>query len=335
MQTDELAFSLPAELIAQHAAEPRDSARLLVCDRAGGELRHRVFRDLPSELRDDDLLVVNRTRVRPVRIRARRESGGQAELLLLEPRAAGLWLALARPYRRLREGETVTAGELRLTVRERLGEGRVLLLPEAPRPLDEMLDSVGEMPLPPYITEPLAEPERYQTVYARDPGSAAAATAGLHFTPELWEQIGRRHQVAPVTLDVGLDTFRPLTAAIVEQHEIHSERYSVPESSAQLIEAALAERRRIVAVGTTSVRVLETVFGRPRAPLEGRSRLLITPGYEFQATGAMITNFHLPRSTLLAMVMAFAGVERTRELYRTAVSERYRFYSFGDCCLIL
>jgi S-adenosylmethionine:tRNA ribosyltransferase-isomerase len=335
MRSAELAFSLPAELIAQHAAEPRDSARLLVCDRATGELRHRVFRDLSAELRDDDLLVVNRTRVRPVRIRARRESGGQAELLLLEPQADGLWLALARPYRRLREGETVSAGALRLTVRRRLGEGRVLVLPEAPRPLDEMLDSVGEMPLPPYITEPLAEPERYQTVYARDPGSAAAPTAGLHFTPELWEQIGRRHQVAPVTLDVGLDTFRPLTSEIVEQHEIHSERYSVPESSAQLIEAALADRRRIVAVGTTSVRVLETVFGHPRGPLEGRSRLLITPGHEFRATGAMITNFHLPRSTLLAMVMAFAGVERTRELYRTAVSERYRFYSFGDCCLIL
>jgi S-adenosylmethionine:tRNA ribosyltransferase-isomerase len=335
MQTDELAYNLPAELIAQHAAEPRDSARLLVCDRATGRLRHRVFRELESELRDDDLLVVNRTRVRPVRIRARRESGGQAELLLLEPRADGLWLALARPYRRLREGETVSAGALRLTVRERLGEGRVLVLPEGPRPLDEMLESVGEMPLPPYITEPLAEPERYQTVYARDPGSAAAPTAGLHFTPELWQRIGRRHQVAPVTLDVGLDTFRPLTAEVVEQHEIHSERYSVPEPSAQLIETALAERRRVVAVGTTSVRVLETVFGRPRAALEGRSRLLITPGHEFQATGAMITNFHLPRSTLLAMVMAFAGVELTREMYRTAVSERYRFYSFGDCSLIL
>jgi S-adenosylmethionine:tRNA ribosyltransferase-isomerase len=335
MHADELDFRLPPELIAQHAAEPRDSSRLLVCDRASGAVRHRLFADILDELREDDLLVVNRTRVRPARVLALRETGGVAEVLLLEPQAGGLWLALVRPYRRLREGETVSAGELRLTIRERLGEGRVLVLPEAPRPLDEMLDLVGRMPLPPYITEPLADPSRYQTVYADHPGSAAAPTAGLHFTPALWEEAGRRHQIAAVTLDVGLDTFRPLTTGIVEQHQIHSERYSVPEPSAQMIERALSERRRVVAVGTTSVRVLETVFGQPRAPLEGRTRLLITPGYEFRVTGALVTNFHLPRSTLLAMVMAFAGIERTRDLYRTAVSERYRFYSFGDACLFL
>jgi S-adenosylmethionine:tRNA ribosyltransferase-isomerase len=311
MHADELDYRLPPELIAQHAAEPRDSSRLLVCDRSDGAVRHRRFRDLLGELRDDDLLVVNRTRVRPVRVPARRISGGAAEVLLLEPQQDGLWLALARPYRRLREGETLTAGGLRLTIRERLGEGRVLVLPEGPLPLDEMLDEVGRMPLPPYITEPLVDPARYQTVYAQEPGSAAAPTAGLHFTPELWRQAERRHQIAAVTLDVGL------------------------ESSAEMIERALSERRRIVAVGTTSVRVLETVFGSPRSPLEGRTRLLITPGHRFRATGALITNFHLPRSTLLAMVMAFAGVERTRDLYRTAVSERYRFYSFGDACLIL
>jgi S-adenosylmethionine:tRNA ribosyltransferase-isomerase len=335
MHADELDFRLPPELIAQHAAEPRDSSRLLVCHRASGAVRHRLFANVLDELREDDLLVVNRTRVRPARVLARRSTGGAAEVLLLEPREDGLWLALARPYRRLREGETVSAGELRLTIRKRLGEGRVLVLPEAPRPLDEMLDLVGRMPLPPYITEPLADPSRYQTVYADQPGSAAAPTAGLHFTPALWEEAGRRHQIAAVTLDVGLDTFRPLTTEIVEQHQIHSEHYSVPESSAQMIERALSEQRRVVAVGTTSVRVLETVFGQPRAPLEGRTRLLITPGYEFLVTGALITNFHLPRSTLLAMVMAFAGIERTRDLYRTAVSERYRFYSFGDACLFL
>jgi S-adenosylmethionine:tRNA ribosyltransferase-isomerase len=335
MHADELDFRLPPELIAQHAAEPRDSSRLLVCHRASGAVRHRLFANVLDELREDDLLVVNRTRVRPARVLARRSTGGAAEVLLLEPREDGLWLALARPYRRLREGETVSAGELRLTIRERLGEGRVLVLPEAPRPLDEMLDLVGRMPLPPYITEPLADPSRYQTVYADQPGSAAAPTAGRHFTPALWEEAGRRHQIAAVTLDVGLDTFRPLTTEIVEQHQIHSEHYSVPESSAQMIERALSEQRRVVAVGTTSVRVLETVFGQPRAPLEGRTRLLITPGYEFLVTGALITNFHLPRSTLLAMVMAFAGIERTRDLYRTAVSERYRFYSFGDACLFL
>jgi S-adenosylmethionine:tRNA ribosyltransferase-isomerase len=335
MHADELDFRLPPELIAQHAAEPRDSSRLLVCDRASGAVRHRLFADVLDELRDDDLLVVNQTRVRPARVPALRKTGGAAEVLLLEPRADGLWLALVRPYRRLREGETVSAGELRLTIRERLGEGRVLVLPEAPRPLDEMLDLVGQMPLPPYITEPLADPARYQTVYAGQPGSAAAPTAGLHFTPALWHEAGRRHQIAAVTLDVGLDTFRPLTTEIVEEHQIHSERYAVPEASARLIERAMSEGRRVVAVGTTSVRVLETVFGTPGTPLEGRTRLLITPGYEFRVTGAMITNFHLPRSTLLAMVMAFAGIERTRELYRTAVSERYRFYSFGDACLFL
>jgi S-adenosylmethionine:tRNA ribosyltransferase-isomerase len=335
MHADELDYRLPPELIAQHAAEPRDSSRLLVCERATGAVRHRLFAELLDELRDDDLLVVNRTRVRPARVLTQRETGGAAEVLLLEPHEDGFWLALVRPYRRLREGETVSAGELRLTIHQRLGDGRVLVRPEAPRPLDEMLDLVGRMPLPPYITEPLTDPSRYQTVYADRPGSAAAPTAGLHFTPELWAEAGRRHQIAPVTLDVGLDTFRPLTAEVVEQHHIHSEHYAVPESSAELIERALAERRRVVAVGTTSVRVLETVFAEPRGPLEGRTRLLITPGHEFRATGALITNFHLPRSTLLAMVMAFAGVERTRELYRIAVSERYRFYSFGDACLIL
>jgi S-adenosylmethionine:tRNA ribosyltransferase-isomerase len=335
MHADELDFRLPPELIAQSAAEPRDSSRLLVCDRASGELRHRVFADVLEELRDDDLLVVNRTRVLPVRVRALRATGGACEVLLLEPCPDGRWLALARPYRRLREGETVSAGELGLTISERLGEGRVLVQPMAPRPLAEMLDQVGEMPLPPYITEPLSDRSRYQTVYADRPGSAAAPTAGLHFTPALWEEACRRHEVAAVTLDVGLDTFRPLSTELVEEHVIHSENYAVPEASAGLIEQALAERRRVVAVGTTSVRVLETVFGEPRRPLEGRTRLLITPGYRFRATGALITNFHLPRSTLLAMVMAFAGVDRTRDLYRTAVSERYRFYSFGDACLFL
>ena len=333
MHADELDYRLPAELIAQHAAEPRDSARLLVCERATGAVRHRLFRDLPAELRDDDLLVVNSTRVRPVRVRAHRASGGAAEVLLLEPRPDGLWLALARPYRRLREGETLSAGDLSLTIHERLGEGRVLVRTASPGTLDEALDRVGEMPLPPYISEPLSDPGRYQTVYADRPGSAAAPTAGLHFTDQLWARLGQSHQIADVSLDVGLDTFRPLTSDVVERHPIHSESYRVPEPSAALIEGALADGRRVVAIGTTTVRVLETVFATPRAPLEGRSRLLITPGFEFRATGALVTNFHLPRSTLLAMVMAFAGVERTRELYRTAVSERYRFYSFGDACL--
>jgi S-adenosylmethionine:tRNA ribosyltransferase-isomerase len=191
------------------------------------------------------------------------------------------------------------------------------------------------MPLPPYITDRSAPPERYQTVYAEPPGSAAAPTAGLHFTDELWARLRAQNQVVEVTLDVGLDTFRPLTADVVEEHHIHSERYVMPEATAAAVDAARSEGRRIVAVGTTTVRVLETVFGEPRGPLQGRSRLLITPGHRFAATGAMVTNFHLPRSTLLALVMAFAGEQPTRDLYRTAVRDRYRFYSFGDASLIL
>src|SRR6476659_7285282 len=303
MRATDLAYELPPELIAQHAAEPRDSARLLVYDRAGGAIRHRLFRDLSRELSPGDLLVVNDTRVLPVRVRARRATGGAAEVLLLEPAGDGAWEALVRPYRRLRVGEVLAAS--------------------------------GEMPLPPYITEPLADPADYQTVYAKHPGSAAAPTAGLHFSERMWEEIRRDHEVVPVTLDVGLDTFRPLAEEGVEDHPIHSERYRVPEPTAAAVERARSEGRRIVAVGTTSVRVLETVFGEHGAALEGRTRLLITPGYRFRATGAMIRNFHLPRSTLLALVMAFAGVEQTRDLYRTAVSERYRFYSFGDASLIL
>jgi S-adenosylmethionine:tRNA ribosyltransferase-isomerase len=240
-----------------------------------------------------------------------------------------------RPYRRLRPGEMLDAGGLRITVADRLGEGRARVELDAAGPLEQALERAGEMPLPPYITEPLDDPSRYQTVYARRPGSAAAPTAGLHFTDGLWRRLRARNEVVEVTLDVGLDTFRPLTADVVEEHRIHSERYVVSEAAAAAVEAARADGRRIVAVGTTTVRVLETVFGEPRGPLQGRSRLLITPGFRFRATGAMVTNFHLPRSTLLALVMAFAGEQPTRDLYRTAVLERYRFYSFGDASLIL
>ncbi len=335
MHAAALAYELPRELIAQTAAEPRDSARLLVYDRRTGDVRHRIFRDLPGQLDPSDLVVVNNTRVLPVRVRARRASGGAAEVLLLEPATAGGWEALVRPYRRLRPGERLSAGGLGITIAERLGEGRARVELEADGPLEQALARAGEMPLPPYITEPLEDPSRYQTVYAREAGSAAAPTAGLHFTDELWQRLRERNDVVEVTLDVGLDTFRPLTADVVEEHHIHSERYAVGDETAAAVESALAEGRRVVAVGTTTVRVLETVFGEPRGPLRGRTELLITPGYRFRATGALVTNFHLPRSTLLALVMAFAGEGQTRDLYRTAVRERYRFYSFGDASLIL
>jgi S-adenosylmethionine:tRNA ribosyltransferase-isomerase len=335
MRAEELDYELPPELIAQHPAEPRDSARLLVCDRASGAVRHRRFHDLPDELGEGDLLVVNDTRVLPVRVPARRATGGAAEVLLLEPRPDGTWEALVRPYRRLREGERLELGVLSLTLVERLGEGRAVVRPEAPGGLEQALERVGQMPLPPYIHEQPNDPQRYQTVYARHPGSAAAPTAGLHFTPELLERVRSRHEVVEVTLGVGLDTFRGLAVDDLAEHEMHSEAFAVAPAAADAIRTARDEGRRVVAVGTTSVRVLESVFGDPPGPLEGRTRLFITPGYRFHTVGAMVTNFHLPRSTLLALVMAFAGVERTRGLYRTAVSEGYRFYSFGDACLIV
>jgi S-adenosylmethionine:tRNA ribosyltransferase-isomerase len=334
VRTSELDYDLPPGLIAQTPAEPRSSSRLLVYDRATGAIRHRRFADLLDELAADDLVVVNDTRVLPVRLRGRRTTGGAVEILLLEPRRDGEWEALARPYARLRSGEVVSAAGLDLRIEQRLGEGRVTVTPLTSEPIEQALAAAGEMPLPPYIQQAPADPDRYQTVYARQPGSAAAPTAGLHFTPELWATLGTRMEVVAVTLGVGLDTFRPVAEDDLAEHEIHSERYQVSEDTAAAIRAALTDGRRVVAVGTTVVRVLETVFGDPPGELAGRSRLFITPGYRFRAVGAMVTNFHLPRSTLLALVMAFAGIEGTRDLYRKAVAERYRFYSFGDACLI-
>ena len=313
MKRAELDYTLPPELIAQHPSERRDASRLLVYDRASGEVRQRVFRELPEELHDE-LVVVNDTRVVPARLRLKRPGGGDAEVLLLERvNGAGEWEGLARPTRRLRPGQRLGPVELL----EHLGEGRWRLRLEG--------DPAGEAPLPPYITQPLADPSRYQTVYAEEEGSAAAPTAGLHFTPELLSRL----EVERVTLHVGLDTFRPVTADDLDDHPIHTERYSVEPASWDRIRAA----DRVLAVGTTTVRVLETLAGG--GALSGRTDLFITPGFEFRRTGALLTNFHLPGSTLLALVMAFAGVEETRRLYQLAIEERYRFYSFGDAMLIL
>ena len=335
MRTSELDYDLPGDLIAQTPAEPRSSARLMVYDRATGEVRHRVFSDLPDELRDDDLIVVNNTRVLPARIHARRATGGAVELLLLEQRPDGTWDALARPARRLRAGETLDASGTPILVADVLQEGHVTVTLDGAVPDPSVLERIGEMPVPPYIHRPLERADDYQTVYARSPGSAAAPTAGLHFTAEMWAEMRRRYQVLEVTLAVGLDTFRPVSADDLADHALHTEAYEVGEEAARAIDRARGEGRRIVAVGTTSVRVLETIWGAvPAGPLSGRSGLFITPGYAFAATGAMVTNFHLPRSTLLAMVMAFAGIDEVRRLYSTAVDERYRFYSFGDAMLI-
>jgi S-adenosylmethionine:tRNA ribosyltransferase-isomerase len=309
MDTSELDYDLPSELIAQHPAERRDASRLLVFDRASGAVRHRTFAELPDEL-TGELAVVNDTRVVPARIRIERPKG---EVLLLEHEGDGRWLALARPTRRLKPGDRHGAVELL----EHLGEGRWRVRLEG--------EPSGEAPLPPYIAEPLADPERYQTVYADEAGSAAAPTAGLHFTPELLARL----DVERVTLHVGLDTFRPLVTETLDEHELHGERYSVRPEAWERIAAA----ERVLAVGTTSVRVLETVARN--SLLHGRTSLFITPGFEFRRVDSLLTNFHLPRSTLLALVMAFAGIEETKRLYRLAVDERYRFYSFGDAMLIL
>jgi S-adenosylmethionine:tRNA ribosyltransferase-isomerase len=339
MDTSALEYELPPELIAQRPAERRDESRLLVYERASGDVRHRRFAEIPEELAADELVVVNETRVIPARLRLERPGGGEAEVLLLERVGAnGLWEGLARPSRRLKPGQRLGPVELL----EPLGGGRWRLRLEG--------EPAGEAPLPPYIRETLPDPNRYQTVYAREEGSAAAPTAGLHFTPELLDRL----DVERVILHVGLDTFRPVESATLEEHEIHTERYSVEPAAWERIRMA----KRVLAVGTTTTRVLETLASnkllqtndaaRDPAPtaeapggsdasnnlLQGRTGLFITPGFEFKRVDSLLTNFHLPRSTLLALVMAFAGIEETRGLYELAIAERYRFYSFGDAMLI-
>jgi S-adenosylmethionine:tRNA ribosyltransferase-isomerase len=312
MDSSLLDYELPPELVAQRPVQPRDGSRLLVYRTGDGRVEHRIFSELP-ELLSGELVVVNDSRVVPARLRLCRDSGGAVEVLLVEPCGEGEWEGLVRPSRRVRAGERLGPVELL----EPLGDGRWRLrLDGAP---------CGAMPLPPYITEPLDDPERYQTVYAREPGSAAAPTAGLHFTEEL---LGRVDPVR-VTLHVGLDTFRPVGEARLEDHRLHGERYSVTAPAW----ARIAGAERVLAVGTTTVRVLESVVRT--GVLAGRTSLFVTPGFEFRRVDALLTNFHLPRSTVLALVMAFVGVQETLELYRAAVAERYRFYSFGDAMLVL
>jgi S-adenosylmethionine:tRNA ribosyltransferase-isomerase len=314
MKAADLDYTLPPELIAQRPLAQRDRSRLLVFERSTGAVRHGRFDELLDELPPETLTVVNDTRVLPARLRLERPGGGEAEVLLLERLGQnGLWEGLARPSRKLRAGQRLGPVELL----EPLGEGRWRLWLDG--------EPAGEAPLPPYISEPLADLERYQTVYAEKDGSAAAPTAGLHFTAELLERL----DVERVTLHVGLDTFRPVSVEDLAEHRLRSERYDVSTEAWERIRVA----PRVLAVGTTTVRVLESLARG--APLEGRTELFVLPGFEFRRVDALLTNFHLPRSTLLALVMAFAGVEETRRLYRLAIEEQYRFYSFGDAMLIL
>lgn len=347
MRTDDLDYDLPDGLIAQTPLEPRDAARLLVDLGPGRAPSDRTVAELPELLRPDDLLVLNETRVLPARVAVRRDSGGAGEVLLLEPiadevlEAAGgtdedpqWWEALCRPSRKLRVGQVVRAerGGLEFEIGEELGAGRRLVRPIHDGDLLDALDRAGDAPLPPYIHERLEDRERYQTVFSRRPASAAAPTAGLHLTPAVLDGVRSRGvQVETVELVVGLDTFRPISAGRIEDHDIHSEQYSVPVGTWDAVEEAIGDGRRVVAVGTTTVRALESAATLGR--LSGRTRLFITPGYRFKAVDVLMTNFHLPRSSLLAMIEAFVG-PRWRDLYATAVAREYRFLSFGDAMLL-
>lgn len=335
MRREELEFDLPAELIAQQPLEPRDASRLMVVDRATGVISHRGFRDILHLLRAGDLLVVNDSRVLPARLIGRKPTGGEVEILLLRELAADRWEALCRPGRRLRQGTTVDLGAVTATCAERLGDGRWSVTFAPPGALRAALGRIGQMPLPPYIHEQLADRERYQTVYARDEGSAAAPTAGLHFTPALLAELaGRGVQRAAVTLHVGLDTFRPVQTELVEEHPIHTEAWQAPAETVEAVRQTRAAGGRVVAVGTTSVRVLETV-ARSNGALAGWTELFIIPGFGFRLVDSLLTNFHLPGTTLYALVCAFAGAELMRSAYQAAFAERYRLLSFGDAMLIL
>ena len=345
--TDRFDYDLPPALIAQRPAEPRDASRLLVLDRATGGVEHAVFREIGRWLRPGDLLVVNRSRVVPARLAARRRpGGGAAEILLLRRHAPGAWEALARPGRRLAPGAEIDLdrGIVGRIVDRTVGGGRTILFSREGVPPDEIDDAVlalGRLPLPPYIHDYAGDPERYQTVYGDRPGSAAAPTAGLHFTPGLLAELQARGVgLATVTLHVGLDTFRPVKVDDLRAHEIHRETCTVPPETARAVAETRARGGRVIAVGTTTVRSLETAAqaAGPDVAIStwsGETSLFIVPGYRFKVVAAMVTNFHLPRSTLLALVSAFAGRERILEAYAEAIRERYRFFSFGDAMLLL
>lgn len=339
MQTSDFDYNLPLERIAQTPIEPRHNSRLMVLKRGDEHIVDSVFHDLAKFLDPGDLLVINQTRVIPARLFARKQTGGKVELLLLKRLATGEWEALVGG-KHLHAGTRLTVEngpEVEITA-EMEGSQRILKFLQ---PVENMLPSVGEMPLPPYIHTRLTDPERYQTVYATQTGSAAAPTAGLHFTPELMrslEDYGLRF--GRVTLHVGLDTFAPVTEADPQEHKIHTEWCEVTPETADLINQTKAAGRKVVAVGTTSVRTLESsaqasaVSGRA-VPITGATGLFILPGYQFKLVDAMITNFHLPKSTLLMLVSAFAGREFILKAYAEAVRREYRFYSFGDAMLIL
>jgi S-adenosylmethionine:tRNA ribosyltransferase-isomerase len=335
-------FELPERLIAQHPLKDRTASRLLVLDKRTGELTHRRFTDLVEYLRPGDVLVLNDSRVLPARLIGEKSgTGAKIEVLLLKSLGGDRWETLVKPGKRVKPGTEVVFGDglLRCVCEEVTETGGRIVRFHYDGIFYEILDQLGTMPLPPYIHEQLEDQERYQTVYARERGSAAAPTAGLHFTEEYLRQIAEKGvEIAYVTLHVGLGTFRPVTADVVEEHVMHAEYYEIPPETAETVNRAKAEGRRVIAVGTTACRTLETVGGMHDGRLaagSGWTDIFIYPGYEFRIIDGLLTNFHLPKSTLVMLVSALAGRENVLRAYRTAIAEEYRFFSFGDAMLIL
>ncbi|HTY07699.1 MAG TPA: tRNA preQ1(34) S-adenosylmethionine ribosyltransferase-isomerase QueA [Candidatus Edwardsbacteria bacterium] len=339
MKLSDFDYQLPPGLIAQKPAEPRDGSRLMVLHRDSGAVEHAVFRDIARYLRPDDLLVVNNTKVMPARLLGRKSgSGGEVEILLLRRVEGGTWSCLVRPGRRLRPGAEVEIGDgkLRARILQYQDRGRRLVEFRHDGDFFAVLEEVGHVPLPPYIArgDAPADRQRYQTVYAREAGAVAAPTAGLHFTPELLAQVKSKGvEVLDVLLHVGWGTFKSVEADDVRQHRMDAEYYRIPDQTAAALKVAQAGGRRIVAVGTTTTRALESFAASGKT--EDWTEIFIYPPYRFQLVGALVTNFHLPKSTLLMLVSAIAGAENIRKAYAEAIRERYRFYSYGDAMLII
>lgn len=339
MNKSDFYYDLPEELIAQTPVEPRDSSRMLVYNRANNCIEHKHFYDLPEYLNAGDVLVINNTKVLPARIYGHKSgTGGKVEFLLHKRLNLTDWEVLVKPAKKATVGAEIEfSDKLRASVIEYKGEGLRNVRFTFDGVFEDILSQIGEMPLPHYIHEELKEKERYQTVYAKESGSSAAPTAGLHFTPQLLDKIKAKGvEIAEVLLHVGLGTFRPVKVDNILDHKMHSEFYSVSEQAAQIVNSAKQEGRRVIAVGTTSVRVLESAFKNGQLQVEsGETSIFIYPPYQFKAVDALITNFHLPESTLIMLVSAFMGRENALNMYKTAVEEKYRFFSFGDCSLIL
>ena len=340
MKTSDYYYDLPHELIAQTPVEPRNSSRLMILHKDSGELEHRIFKDLPEYLRPGDCLILNDTRVIPARIYGvKEETGAVVEFLLLTQKENNVWECLCKPGKRAKVGTRFNFGEVKLygTVIELQEDGNRLVQFDCQGNIYAVLDQIGQMPLPPYIKEKLQDKERYQTVYSRELGSAAAPTAGLHFTPQMLEDIQAMGvNIGYVTLHVGLGTFRPVKVEDVTKHKMHTEHYHMPAETAELINRTKANGGRVIAVGTTSCRTIESVATKNGCICEDddNTSIFIYPGYEFKCMDALITNFHLPESTLIMLVSAFAGFDHIMHAYNTAVAEKYRFFSFGDAMFI-